>query len=174
MTQPLYERDPEAWEAYLAEGNAKQARKRVAVDALIRDANGRVLLVRPNYKPGWDLPGGMAEANEAPMDALAREVREELSAPPLASPTLLCVDWVPPHGPWDDQLAFIFDLGIVKPEEVRISTKDHELAAIEFSQPSGMEELLRPRLLRRVRAALASLTANSGPIYLQNGDKVGD
>ncbi len=26
---PLYERDPEAWKAYLAEGNAKQARKRV-------------------------------------------------------------------------------------------------------------------------------------------------
>jgi 8-oxo-dGTP diphosphatase len=26
----LYERDPEAWNAYLAEGNAKQARKRVS------------------------------------------------------------------------------------------------------------------------------------------------
>ncbi|WP_405778860.1 NUDIX domain-containing protein [Streptomyces sp. NBC_01378] len=56
--------DPEAWNAYLAEGNAKQARKRVAADVLLRDADGQVLLVNPTYKPGWDLPGGMVEANE--------------------------------------------------------------------------------------------------------------
>lgn len=47
--------DPEAWNAYLAEGNATQARKRVAADVLLRDAAGRVLLVNPTYKPGWDL-----------------------------------------------------------------------------------------------------------------------
>ena len=31
---PMYERDPQAWNAYLAEGNAKQARKRVSADAI--------------------------------------------------------------------------------------------------------------------------------------------
>ncbi|HUR02170.1 MAG TPA: NUDIX hydrolase, partial [Nonomuraea sp.] len=61
-TQPLYQRDPAAWRAHLAEGNARQARKRVGVDALIRDHHGRVLLVDPTYKPDWDVPGGMAEA----------------------------------------------------------------------------------------------------------------
>ena len=60
----LYERDPEAWNAYLAEGNAKQARKRVSADAIVRDSSGRILLVDPTYKPDWDLPGGMAEAND--------------------------------------------------------------------------------------------------------------
>ena len=74
----LYERDPEAWNAYLAEGNAKQARKRVSADAIVRDSSGRILLVDPTYKPDWDLPGGMAEANEPPADALRRELREEL------------------------------------------------------------------------------------------------
>src|SRR5271165_6955106 len=49
---PLYERDPEAWNAYLAEGNAKQARKRVSADAILRDAQGRILLVDPRYKLG--------------------------------------------------------------------------------------------------------------------------
>jgi hypothetical protein len=68
----LYERDPEAWNAYLAEGNAKQARKRVSADAIVRDSAGRVLLVDPTYKPDWDLPGGMAEANEPPADAVRR------------------------------------------------------------------------------------------------------
>ncbi len=39
--------DPEAWNAYLAEGNATQPRKRVAADLLLRDVEGRVLLVNP-------------------------------------------------------------------------------------------------------------------------------
>ncbi|MFF3817466.1 NUDIX domain-containing protein [Streptomyces bluensis] len=70
--------DPDAWNAYLAEGNATQARKRVAADVLLRDSSGRVLLVNPTYKPGWDLPGGMAEANEPPEVTVVRELREEL------------------------------------------------------------------------------------------------
>jgi 8-oxo-dGTP pyrophosphatase MutT (NUDIX family) len=66
---PLFDRDPQAWQAYLAEGNRTQARKRVGADGLFRDPDGRILLVDPRYKPDWDLPGGMAEANEAPLDA---------------------------------------------------------------------------------------------------------
>ncbi|MGH3900595.1 MAG: hypothetical protein ACRDTA_20570 [Pseudonocardiaceae bacterium] len=38
--------------AHLAEGNARQARKRIAADVLIRDEPGRVLLVDPTYKDG--------------------------------------------------------------------------------------------------------------------------
>src|SRR4051794_36656315 len=76
--RPLYERDPEAWKASLAEGNARQPRKRVATDVIIRDQDDRLLLVNPTYKPDWDLPGGMAEANEAPIEAAHRELREEL------------------------------------------------------------------------------------------------
>src|SRR5437764_10001357 len=72
---PLYERDPAAWQAYLAEGNRTQPRKRVAADVLVRDEVGRILLVHPRYKPDWDLPGGMVEANEPPRDAASREPR---------------------------------------------------------------------------------------------------
>lgn len=64
--------DPDAWNAYLAEGNATQARKRVAADVLIRDASGRVLLVNPTYKPGWDLPGGAwSRPTNRPMQPLS-------------------------------------------------------------------------------------------------------
>ena len=91
----LYERDPQAWNAYLAEGNARQARKRVSADAIIRDEHGRILLVDPVYKPDWDLPGGMAEANEPPAKALRRELREELALD-IQPGDLLCVDWVSP------------------------------------------------------------------------------
>lgn len=88
MTEPpLYERDPEAWQAHLAEGNRTQARKRVGADVLFRDEVGRILLVDPRYKPDWDLPGGMAEANEPPLDAAIRDPRSAIRAKNSASST---------------------------------------------------------------------------------------
>ena len=149
--------DPEAWNAYLAEGNATQARKRVSADVLLRDEDGRVLLVKPTYKPGWDLPGGMAEANESPDDAARRELKEELGLD-VDLHGLLVVDWVPPHGPWDDLLAFIFDGGTLTSEQVaQLSPCDGELSDTVFLTPSGAVQRVGDRLGRRIETALASL-----------------
>lgn len=54
----------------------------VGVKALIRDDQGKYLFLRrvPLFKPGaqeWDIPGGRIEHDEALVDALRREVKEE-------------------------------------------------------------------------------------------------
>jgi 8-oxo-dGTP pyrophosphatase MutT (NUDIX family) len=168
---PLYRRDPQAWEAYLAEGNAKQARKRVSADALIRDETGRTLLVDPGYKPGWDLPGGMAEANESPDSCVAREIREELGLD-LDPGAMLCIDWVPPHGPWDDLLAFVFDGGVLTSDQIaRIHLLDGELEKFEFCAEEEAAARLRPRARRRAQAALTALRKGQ-PVYLRDGEYV--
>lgn len=52
------------------------------VAGVLRDAGGRVLLARRpagKHLAGlWEFPGGKCDAGEAPVDALARELREEL------------------------------------------------------------------------------------------------
>jgi ADP-ribose pyrophosphatase YjhB (NUDIX family) len=166
---PLYQRDPAAWEAYLAEGNATQARKRVSADVIIRDEAGRILLVDPGYKPGWDLPGGMAEANESPADCVRREVREELGLDLHPGP-VLCIDWVPPHGPWDDLLAFVFDAGVL-PRDVSAGIRllDGELEGFAFCDEPRAAERLNSRTWRRVRAALDAGRAGRFA-YLQDGE----
>ncbi|WP_329546764.1 NUDIX domain-containing protein [Streptomyces sp. NBC_01356] len=159
------------WNAYLAEGNAKQARKRVSADVLFRDEAGRVLLVKPTYKEAWDLPGGMAEANESPQDAARRELREELGMT-VHLRGLLCVDWVAPHGPWDDQIAFIFDGGTLTPDEsADLYPRDHELSACEFFTPDTALNQLPPRTRRRTAQALRVL-AERHPFYLENGESI--
>ncbi|MGW7517827.1 NUDIX domain-containing protein [Streptomyces sp. NPDC054796] len=155
-------------EAYLAEGNARQARKRVAADFLIRDVRGYLLLVNPTYKAGWDLPGGMAEANESPLAAVMRELDEELGAE-VTSQGLLCVDWVEPHGPWDDLLAFVFDGGVLNPSQAaRLTPRDAEVSEHRFFDVETALSLLPAR--QRARAAHALRTLEDGvPRYLHNG-----
>ena len=144
--------------AYLAEGNARQARKRVAVDVLIRDCTGRILLVNPSYKDYWDLPGGMAESNESPVSAAKRELREELGIQ-ISVGHLLLLDWVGPHGPWDDQLLFIFDGGVLaKNEAQEIEILDDELTDFVFVRIEESEQFLRPDIWRLLRTAHACIS----------------
>ena len=165
---PLYKRDPAAWRAYLAEGNATQPRKRVGADVLLRDEVGHVLLVDPRYKPDWDLPGGMAEENEPPAEAAHRELSEELGLD-LAVARLLVVDWVAPHGPWDDSLMFIFDGGLLSTEQIaKLQLVDGELAAFEFCSHEEMAKRLRPYVWQRANAAITALRDGYAR-YLENG-----
>jgi 8-oxo-dGTP diphosphatase len=51
----------------------------VGVIALVRDEEGRILLLKHTYRPGWPwgLPGGGLRAGETLEECLRREVREE-------------------------------------------------------------------------------------------------
>ncbi|MGA2926190.1 MAG: NUDIX hydrolase [Solirubrobacteraceae bacterium] len=164
----LYERDPEAWNAYLAEGNASQPRKRCAADVIVRDDQERLLLVNPNYKPDWDFPGGMAEANEAPIDAARRELREELDLR-IEIDRLLCVDWIPPHGPWDDTIVFVFSGGVLTADAItRLRIADDELSSFRFCTLNDAASLLRPYVWQRATNALHALATGTA-LYLHRG-----
>ena len=46
--------------------------------AIIERSDGRWLMVKPVYRQGWSLPGGLIDRGEAAADAAVREVWEEL------------------------------------------------------------------------------------------------
>jgi 8-oxo-dGTP pyrophosphatase MutT (NUDIX family) len=140
----------------------------VSADVLFRDNAGRILLVDPRYKPDWDLPGGMAEANEPPLEAARREVAEELGIE-YTGGRLLVIDWVAPHGPWDDSLVFIFDGGVLTAEDhARITLRDGELNEYRFVEPEEASQLLRAYAWHRVHRALMALDSGTTS-YLQDG-----
>jgi 8-oxo-dGTP diphosphatase len=50
------------------------------VGAVVKDAQGRLLLIKRGHEPGaglWSLPGGRIEPGETDAEALVREMREE-------------------------------------------------------------------------------------------------
>ena len=58
-----------------------------SVTALVLDTDGRVLLVRPARRDVWVAPGGAVDPDEAPQNAVVREVWEETGL--LVEPTHL-------------------------------------------------------------------------------------
>ena len=60
---------------------ASNAQFTVTAGAIIFNKNGEVLLLKHRFRAGsgWGLPGGFLNAGEQPLDALKRELREEIA-----------------------------------------------------------------------------------------------
>lgn len=141
-------------------------RKRMGAGVLFRDGGDRILLVEPTYKPEWELPGGVVEADESPRAAAAREVTEELGLTVVPG-RLLAVDWVPARDGRTEGLMVVFDGGVLA-DPGRIRLQESELRSWAWSTPAEAAARLRGLVARRSeaarRAALAGTTA-----YLENG-----
>jgi 8-oxo-dGTP diphosphatase len=138
-----------------------------AAGALILDEDGRVLLVEPNYKDYWEIPGGLIEVGETPSQGCAREIAEELGLTREPG-RLLVVDWAP-HREWGDRVLFVFDGGVLTPPDIAaIRLQPEELDSYVFLPPAEALERLIPRLRRRVAAALQARAENR-TLYLEYG-----
>lgn len=144
------------------------ARPRMAAGALFFNTQGHVLLVQPSYKPMWEIPGGYIETGESPLAACRREVHEELGiTPPIGE--LLVIDWAPSDAE-GDKVLYVFNGGVLPPPEVAsIKLAADELLAAEFHPSEHLDELLIPRLSRRVKRAIDARTSGI-PFYLEHGE----
>lgn len=60
--------------------------KTYGAHAVALTPEGKVVLVKLRYAPGWRLPGGGRAAEEPPVDAVLRELREEIGLVSHAEP----------------------------------------------------------------------------------------
>ncbi|WP_409468539.1 NUDIX domain-containing protein [Streptomyces sp. HC307] len=142
--------------------------------ALFRDTEGRVLLVEPNYRDGWALPGGTIESDdgETPRQGARRETAEEIGLDRELG-RLLAVDWV--HGTARPPLvAYLYDGGVLGEEDLKaIRLQEEELLSWRLVPREDLTDFLQGALGRRVQAALDILADGSGTAELENGHRVG-
>ena len=138
----------------------------VSAGALIYDQAGRLLILKPTYKTGWTVPGGVMEADgETPWDACRREVREECGIE-VHGGRLACVDFRPTRPGHPGGVRFLFDCGTADDAALAaITVQPEEVAEYRLVPPDDALALLRPPIRRRVRAA----TRHRRCVYLENG-----
>jgi len=136
----------------------------VAAAALITDERERVLLVKPNYRDWWVLPGGICEHGEPPHAGCAREVAEEIGLE-LPIGALLAADWTQPFGTEARPIMhFVFDGGVLA-GDAPITVQESELDGYRFTSRRELPDYLPDHGLRRVGGALRARAAGQ-PIYL--------
>ncbi|MFD9334028.1 NUDIX domain-containing protein [Streptomyces sp. NPDC060028] len=141
----------------------------VAAGVLLFDAEDRVLLVDPTYKAGWEFPGGIVEAGEAPARAGMREVEEELGLTLAGPPELLVVDWEPPVPPGYGGLRLLFDGGRLSDTDAAgLRLPGPELRAWRFVTQAEAAGLLPRQRYERLRWALRA-RERGRPLYLEAG-----
>lgn len=132
----------------------------IAAGAMITDRHGRILLVKPNYRELWSLPGGICEFGEAPQIGCGREVAEEIG---LDRPVgrLLAIDWSQPYGVDARPIMhFVFDGGQIDGGG-GIVLQESELDGFRFTARDELPEHLPERGLARVTGALSALSSGT-------------
>lgn len=163
MTQP-YEDDSDEYDFVIPTIPA-------SASALIWDRKGRLLILKPTYKSGWTIPGGMLEADgETPWEACRRETKEECGLDVIAG-RLACVDFLRPRPARPGGMRFLFDCGSWKAKRLdAVTLQADEISDYVLADLRTALTLLSGPLRRRVDAASKSRTTQ----YLEDGRRVSD
>ncbi len=126
----------------------------VGAIGLITDDGSRLLLVRPTYRNGWLPPGGFLGRKETPVEAIEREIEEELG---------VRMTFAPPHRVYFDvrrQSVTFISVGVFPSDASPVITGP-ELAEVAWYSlnelpppPDDFHEGLHPEDLEAVRRAV--------------------
>lgn len=128
---------------------------RVAVNGIVVNQFGQVLLMKRDDIRTWAIPGGALEAGELPPDAAVREVEEETGQ--RAHPVRLVglFHW---HNRLIEQLAFVFRC-LPAGGEIK---KTEESLAVGYANPDALPRSILPLHRERLEIALGH---TGGPPY---------
>lgn len=123
------------------------------VSAIVDDDEGRVLLVRHSYQPGWHLPGGGVGAREPPAEAILRELQEEVGLLESAPPELVAI--------FTRGLGWVTNvIALYRVKNARIQFKPNaEIREIAWADPRALPE----GTVRGARRRLAEWTDKTAP-----------
>jgi ADP-ribose pyrophosphatase YjhB (NUDIX family) len=117
----------------------------LGVRAILRDKQGRVLLVRHTYVPGWYLPGGAVDPGESAGEALVREIAEEADVRVIGAPRLIGI-FFNRRGRNDHVVLF----EVAEFEQMAAKARDHEIAEARFFPFDNLPEGTTPATRARI------------------------
>lgn len=130
--------------------------KTVGVRGIVPDSDGRILLVRHTYGPSqWHLPGGGLKRRESLLDALVRELREEVGVIVEGPVRLHGAFSSLTEGKSDHIVVFVVD------RWQRAGSYSNEIDSFGFFAPDG----LPPETSRGTRRRVGEWTTGDPPSF---------
>ena len=138
-----------------------------SVTGLVFDAERRLLLVRPSHHDVWVAPGGAVDPDEAPQDALVREVWEETGL--VVEPTQLLGVFGGPEFRVSyasgDEMGYVMALYECRVASGRLRADGDEIEEARYFSPNELAsialsrwaEILLPRFIAQQRPWLPSI-----------------
>lgn len=132
MSKRYTEEQDKQWQASLP-------KKKVAVKVILKSDKGNILLVKPDYKDTWQMPGGGVEEYEDPKVAAVRETEEETGVK-IEISDLRLVDSI--FKSKEDYLFLLFECTKLYAEDAGYSVEDEEIEEYRFISPAEVATLL--------------------------------
>jgi 8-oxo-dGTP diphosphatase len=144
-------------------------RKRMASGVLVRNTKGEMLVLKTTYKDHWEIPGGVVEENESPIQAAVREAQEEIGLA-IEAPSCLVVHYRAAQGAQDENIMFVFDGGIVA-DATELKLDGKEIAEAKFVPFKDAALLVGERIASRLPACERALKEKR-TIYLESIENI--
>lgn len=141
-------------------------KKQVGTAVLLFNAREELLIVKPDYREGWLVPGGATDDDESPLHCALRETKEEigLDIPEL---TLVGIYYGHKKGVFTDSLKFVFSGGTLTEEQIaQIKLQTEELEKYTFIPPQEAVPLLSSSLQKSLPACLEAVK-NKSVAYIE-------
>ncbi len=141
-------------------------KKQVGTAVLLFNTKGELLILKPDYKDGWLVPGGATDDNESPLHSAIRETREEigLDIPELQ---LVGIYYGVKKGVFTDSLKFIFSGGTLTDNQIaKIKLQTEELEEYKFISPDEAIPLLSSSLQKSIPKCLEAIKSKT-VVYIE-------
>ncbi|NQV88016.1 MAG: NUDIX hydrolase [Parcubacteria group bacterium] len=136
-------------------------KKQVGTAVLFFNTKGELLILKPDYKDGWLVPGGSTDNDESPLHSAIRETKEEIGLD-ITELQLVGIYYGPRKGVFTDSLKFIFSGGTITDNQImQIKLQIEELEEYIFVSPEKAIPLLSPSLQKSIPACLEALKNNT-------------
>lgn len=140
-------------------------RKHSGVGVLFFNDINELLVVKPNYKEGWIVVGGVVDENESPLASAIRETKEEIGLD-IVNLDFAGVHYCSAVAPFGDSFQFMFNGGRLSHEQIQsIKLQTEELDEFAFISLEKAETLIKPRLMARIKISLDTIKNSAGGYF---------
>lgn len=146
-------------------------KKLVGAAAIFFNKNGELLIVKPNYRKGWLVPGGSVDALESPRDGCIREIREEIGLD-IEDLKFVSVQYNKNLTDEDlpyDAIQFVFYGGVLTEEQIsKIVLQEKELDEFKFLKIEDALLILSGKLSTRIKTGIDAILKDLDGVYSEN------